>query len=857
MNISELSAEIKRQKEMISNERESKIEERNQFSMKLEEYDEKVKKLLSVIKNHHTILHSIRKLFLKKKVRVKMHNEVVFQPVGAVDVFRYSGGRLYLYGWVFDFAHSIRSLGIGYYHDGCIIAFHPCNTVRREDVGETLNNSAAADFGFEAKADIETDIALQVYVEYACDDGVGRMYLGELPNDPDIHRIMITAQNDAFSEKLSLSVFEQTEIAAGFVIDPRVYKEKTDVIVLVGYEFDNLHNLLGRIQMTEMDYRLILIDDKSMEKSEVSLLEKYVHGRNNVVFLQNTEKLGFAGSVNRGLKLSLERKAHAVLLNTDVEVPDRWLERMIQPIVENRMTGMATPFFNTGILCGIPDNNQYNKLFYSFSVGEVDRVFCRFRPKYTRLPFGTGFCMAINIDALKKVGLLDEKTFGKDYGVEVDWCLQAAAKGYDNVRISNLFVFHKQESSLAREDKHKLHEKQRRIIIGKYPEYDRLVECFMVEDPLRMNRMYAMAMLISMADAKTTLVFSHALGGGAESYLLTRKEKLLKSGEKCITVTYSLSEKKYSLVLEYKTIKAYFVDNLMRNLLNMVGKVDEILINNLVSYPSIHETLHEIIRFRNEQKCTLVMLLHDYFCFCPCVHLLDNNNHYCREASVEHCNSCIPENRFNFWKDGTDAGVFRKEWHDFLKQCDEITAFSYNSRSLLLKMYSDLDNIKVVPHTVAPLPSAVYEKTTNVLNIGILGSIDIRKGLGVISVLAAEAQKKDQPVHFFIIGKIDGRLEYDNNVTITGRYSREELPEIIRKYDIDVFLMPSVIPETFSYTTSEVICMEKPIVCFDIGAPAERVAAYEKGLVLPLDISAECLLDRITEFAGQFVKLKD
>ncbi len=47
-----------------------------------------------------------------------------------------------------------------------------------------------------------------------------------------------------------------------------------------------------------------------------------------------------------------------------------------------------------------------------------------------------------------------------------------------------------------------------------------------------------------------------------------------------------------------------------------------------------------------------------------------------------------------------------------------------------------------------------------------------------------------------------------------------------------MFLIPSVWPETFSYTTSEIISMGFPVAVLPVGAPVERVKRYAKGLVL-------------------------
>lgn len=50
--------------------------------------------------------------------------------------------------------------------------------------------------------------------------------------------------------------------------------------------------------------------------------------------------------------------------------------------------------------------------------------------------------------------------------------------------------------------------------------------------------------------------------------------------------------------------------------------------------------------------------------------------------------------------------------------------------------------------------------------------------------------------------------------------------------NIDIVFIPSIWPETFSYTTSEAMMMGLPVACFDMCAPAERVKNLRKNLLL-------------------------
>ena len=64
----------------------------------------------------------------------------------------------------------------------------------------------------------------------------------------------------------------------------------------------------------------------------------------------------------------------------------------------------------------------------------------------------------------------------------------------------------------------------------------------------------------------------------------------------------------------------------------------------------------------------------------------------------------------------------------------------------------------------------------------------------------------------------------------------------------------SIIPETFGYTLSEAMSLNIPIVCYDLGAQANRVSKYKHGRVIKLNSSSkdvieniECLLNKTKE----------
>ena len=86
-----------------------------------------------------------------------------------------------------------------------------------------------------------------------------------------------------------------------------------------------------------------------------------------------------------------------------------------------------------------------------------------------------------------------------------------------------------------------------------------------------------------------------------------------------------------------------------------------------------------------------------------------------------------------------------------------------------------------------------------------------------------------------------------SNIKITGAYNPSKLPDLMQRHKIDIVFIPSIWPETFSYTTSEAISMGLPVACYNMGAPSERVEQYSRGLVLN-EISPKENLNQILEF---------
>jgi glycosyltransferase involved in cell wall biosynthesis len=97
-----------------------------------------------------------------------------------------------------------------------------------------------------------------------------------------------------------------------------------------------------------------------------------------------------------------------------------------------------------------------------------------------------------------------------------------------------------------------------------------------------------------------------------------------------------------------------------------------------------------------------------------------------------------------------------------------------------------------------------------------------------------ESLKNSRDIEFVIFGNVyDPILTDYANLRKYGNYSRTLIGQILQKEKIDVNLLLSIVPETFSYTLTESVACGVPVIAHDIGALRERVAKYCAGFLVP------------------------
>lgn len=270
-------------------------------------------------------------------------------------------------------------------------------------------------------------------------------------------------------------------------------------------------------------------------------------------------------------------------------------------------------------------------------------------------------------------------------------------------------------------------------------------------------------------------------------------------------------------------------------------KFCKIIINELVTWPisfadnnkykSMPSLLNFLKEFKEKNNTKFELCMHDYYCICPSYTLLDYNNKYCKiPKNLTKCSICLSKNTNLAIPNNFDINKWRTAWQELFNITDHTIFFSNESLSIVKKIFNlSINNTSVQPHQPLTNWNYTYKPPKcNTLIIGVLGNITFHKGGKIISDLL-HILKNDERI--IIIGECTYHIPKHEKLYIHGSYIQKEIPIILNHYGITIVFIPSIWPETFSYTTQEFMQLELPTVAFSLGAQAERLGKWKKGLL--------------------------
>jgi GT2 family glycosyltransferase/glycosyltransferase involved in cell wall biosynthesis len=621
-----------------------------------------------------------------------------------------------------------------------------------------------------------------------------------------------------------------------------------DVIIPVyrGFEVTRrcIESVLAYEQRTA--HQVVVIDDASPEPELRAYLDALAE-EPRIELLRNSVNQGFVCSANAGMRLHPERDV--VLLNSDTEVANDWLDRLRACACNNEPVATVTPFSNNATICSYPRIGQVNALPAGSDVASLDALFrdCNAGIQLD-LFTGVGFCLYLTRAGIDALGGFDEYSFGTGYGEEVDYCMRGRTAGWRNLLCADCFVYHHGAVSFQTDSEPKKIAAQR-VIDRRFPDYRALVEGFFERDPPRPLRRAVDLARLRASPLPRLLFVCHVWGGGVARHVDELAEMLSDAAE--VLLMQPLPERgaalrwlrrgeEFALYLPLHEDPGDWIE-----LLSGLGLAR-------VHYHHVQGFPEWILDLASSLGLDYDVTLHDYMPVCPQMHFIDAEGRYCGEPDVPTCTRCIAE-RPAQWQLGIEA--WRQRFLDWLAGAARVIAPSQDVAGRMRHYRPDLEML-VWPHAEpeAGKPFQLASRSLARRKVVLLGSVSDAKGLRLISACARHAAEHGVALDFRVIGSVREVVPTwpQANLSIYGEYAEGELPAILERERPDAFLFSSVIPETYSYTLTLAKRTGLPIVALAIGAVIERLRDYAAAEFLPTDIAVAELVERLAALPSAY-----
>ncbi|WP_191621213.1 glycosyltransferase [Marinihelvus fidelis] len=266
--------------------------------------------------------------------------------------------------------------------------------------------------------------------------------------------------------------------------------------------------------------------------------------------------------------------------------------------------------------------------------------------------------------------------------------------------------------------------------------------------------------------------------------------------------------------------------------------IDRVIISSLVG--------HSLDAF--DTGLPTIQVLHDHFPAWPLLAVHPNQYDGDLEAALEDPRATEPF-----------GAIPAEDWRDLAwayAQCSKTATLVAPSQSVV-DIQSSLDatwakrDIRVIGHGMPPLPGAApvapRDRSDGRLRLVVAGRVQDGKGARLLEQAIAPLTALAQ-VYLVGTGKGGERFFGRAGVNVIIDYRREDLPTLMADIGPHLALLPSVVPETFNYTLSELQALGIPTLATRLGSFPERIIHGETGwLFRP---SADDLVEQLESLAA-------
>ena len=587
---------------------------------------------------------------------------------------------------------------------------------------------------------------------------------------------------------------------------------------------------------------IVVVDDASPDPALAAALDAQA-ASGDILLERLAQNGGFPAAANAGMRLAAD--ADIVLLNTDTVLPEGWLARLQQAAYAAAEVGTVTPLSNEATILSYPSRDGANPVPDAAGVARLDAIARAANAGLlVDIPTAVGFCMYIRRDCLDAVGPFRDDVFAQGYGEENDFCQRARRLGWRNVALPGLYVGHVGGRSFGGARRH-LAERNQHLLNRLHPGYDALVAGFQRADPLApaRRRMDALRWQDGRSQQGAVILVGHASGGGVRRRLLERCAEIRAAGQRPILLLPETPPGPLRRAAVSEDDPGAW-PNLAFALPDEQDALVALLRDDRPTQLELHQWIgHDpaIFGLAAALGVPYDVVVHDYAWFCPRVTLTGADGRYCGEPPPARCETCVRQGGGRLEEDIAPVDLRRRS-AVVLAGARRVSAPSRDVARRMARQFDGLACLVAPPESEAPPPRLPPPPRPpgDTLRVLLVGGISPQKGFDYLLACARDAVARGLPIRFRLVGHSsdDAALLATGAVAITGPYEEAEAPALIRRQQAHLGFLPSVCPETWSYTLSHMWREGLQVALFDLGAPAERAGRTGNGLVLPLGLPA-------------------
>ena len=623
------------------------------------------------------------------------------------------------------------------------------------------------------------------------------------------------------------------------------HRRPVSVVIPIHNAPDELERCMtSLIRNTRGADEVILIDDRSTDPRIQAQLSDYAQ-LDGVRVISNIDNLGFAGSVNLGIREAGE--TDVVVLNSDVEVTPQWLQNLSFAAYSREGVATVTPLSNNAGAFSAPTVGEPNGFPRGISRDGVGRLVTRSsRRLYPEIPTASGFCMYITRGAVRAIGDFDARTYPEGYGEEGDFCMRAKRGGWTNLLDDATLIFHARQASFG-ERREELVRAARRRVDARFPEYSEEVQGFLASPEVARAR-ESVAEAYSRegpgADLPRVLFVFHDGKGGVPQTSLDLATAIESSYE-CFALTSNAQRLRLSKLEDGRLTELghwpldppwRLMDRTREDYRRVVASVLRSYAIDLVHVRHLFKHTFDLPELATTLGIPVVISFHDYYFSCPTVQLLDERGRYCGGACTPGDGKCLmPSSLLEHVPPLKHRWVYewRRQVNQMLEHVDTAVTTSEHARDVYRRSLSGLEELpfEVIEHG-RDLPQAVGTFTVPTeggpVRILIAGNLNLHKGGELVRALTA--LDLDRRLEFHALGGVES--QYAELVIEHGAYERDQFIERVKEIRPSFIGCFSATGETYSHVLTEAWAAGVPVLTSDIGTLRERVLRHGGGWLI-------------------------